>query len=112
LIVWSISSGALENYLLVQWRNNVLPSPTPVKAAPAEHKDQHDDQNNYFGIAHGASLAIEVGGEHINICQIFQSSYGVNRYPDVPSPPTKNSICKWPANNWVKSEVWNHPLIT
>jgi hypothetical protein len=20
--------------------------------------------------------------------------------------------CKWPANNRVKSEVWNHPLIT
>jgi hypothetical protein len=23
-----------------------------------------------------------------------------------------NSYCKWPANNRVKSEVWNHPLIT
>jgi len=105
LIVSSISSGALDNYLLVQWRNNFLASPTPVKAAPAEHKDQHDDQNNYFGIAHGASLPIEVGGEHINICQIFQSVYGVNRYPDVPSPPTKNSICKWVANSLKKSEV-------
>jgi hypothetical protein len=105
LIVSSIPSGALENYLLVHRRDNFLPSPTPVKAAPAEHKNQHNDQNNYLGIAHGASLPIEVGGEHINICQIFQSVYGANRYPDVPSPPTKNGICKLLANNQKKSEV-------
>jgi hypothetical protein len=105
LIVSSIPSGALENYLLVHRRDNFLPSPTPVKAAPAEHKNQHNDQNNYLGIAHGASLPIEVGGEHINICQIFQSVYGVNHYLDVPSPPTKYSICKWLANNQKKSEV-------
>jgi len=105
-------SPSFENYLLLHRRDNFLPSPTPVKAAPAEYKDQHDDQNDYLGVAHGASFPIEVGSEHINICQIFKSVYGVNRYLDVPSPPTENSNCKWPANNRVESEVWNHPLIT
>src|SRR5512140_1689813 len=50
----TISLGALENYLLVSRRDNFLPSPSPIKAAPAEHKDQHDDQNDKLGTAHGS----------------------------------------------------------
>ena len=29
-----------------------------------------------------------------------------------PSLDHINSYCKWPANNRVKSKIWNHPLIT
>jgi len=105
LIVQPIPFGASTNTLLVHRRDNFLPSSSiPVKAASTEHKDQHDDQNDYLG-THGASLPTEVGGEHINICQTFQSV-------DVTARPPKYSNCKWLANNRVKLEVWNHPLIT
>jgi hypothetical protein len=69
-----------------------------IKATPAEKNEQHDDPNYHLG-GHGASLPSEVGGKRINICQIFQSVYGANRNPDVPSPPTQNNMCKWLANN-------------
>jgi hypothetical protein len=47
-------SEIIDNYFLVHRRDNCLPSPTPVKAAPAEHKKQHDDQNDDPGSAHGS----------------------------------------------------------
>ena len=85
-------SVSFENYLLVHRRDNFLPSSSiPVKAAPTEHKDQHYDQNDYL-VTHGASLPTEVGGEHINICQTFQSL-------DLTARPPKYSNCKWLANN-------------
>jgi hypothetical protein len=38
--------ASLWNYVLFHRRDNFLPSPAPVKAAPAEHKEQHDDQKD------------------------------------------------------------------
>ena len=76
-------SPSFENYLLLHRRDNFLPSPTPVKAAPAEQKDQHNDQNDYLGTANGASFHPEVGDEHINICQIFQSADVTARHPNI-----------------------------
>ena len=85
-------SLSFEDYLLVHRRDNFLSSSSsPVKAPPTEHNDQHDDQNDYLG-THGASLPTEVGGEHINICHIFESV-------EVTARPAKYSNCKWPANN-------------
>jgi hypothetical protein len=78
--------------------DNFLPVSYPVKAAPAEKNEEHVDPNYHLD-THGASLPSEVGGERINICQIFQSVYGKIRHPDGPRSPIQSSMCKWLANN-------------
>jgi hypothetical protein len=77
-----------------------MASPSGHHHARRKHKRCEQHGKKYPFHFHHPSLALPVHTEYLMF-------YGVMVDLD-----HTNSCCKWPANNRVKSEVWNHPLIT